>query len=121
MKRYFMKSTWGSDDPTRAAMIFGHGNALARAGNEVRMFLLGEATTLVRPKVRESLIPVGWPPVSEQWLETLQLGIRIEICGACSRARGISSEDIEAAGAFPGSPETFVPSCEWADHIISEG
>jgi hypothetical protein len=39
MANIFMKSSWGSDDPTRAAMVFGHGNALARA----------------------ALFPVGWP------------------------------------------------------------
>jgi hypothetical protein len=29
MSKIFMKSSWGSDDPTRAAMVFGHSAALA--------------------------------------------------------------------------------------------
>jgi len=40
------KSAWGSDDPTKAAFAFLHGNALAEAGHSVQIFLLGEATSL---------------------------------------------------------------------------
>ena len=31
MAKIFMKSSWGSDNPTNAEMVFGHGNALANA------------------------------------------------------------------------------------------
>jgi len=43
--RIMMKSAWGSDDPTKAAFAFLHGNALAEAGHDVQIFLLGEAVT----------------------------------------------------------------------------
>lgn len=33
--KIFMKSAWGSDDPTKAAFPFLHGTALAEAGHEV--------------------------------------------------------------------------------------
>ncbi len=46
MAKRFMNSLWGSDSPTNAEMVFGHGNALASAGHDVRIFLLGEAVTL---------------------------------------------------------------------------
>ena len=120
MANIFMKSSWGSDDPTRACMIFEHGAALAEAGHEVRIFLLGEANVLVQPVVRENIFPVGWPPLTEHWDKCLKLGIRIECCGACSYARGLTREEIEAQGAYIGSPKTFVESVEWADKIIAE-
>ena len=72
MARIFMKSSWGSDNPTNAKMVFGHSNALASAGHEVRIFLIGEAVTLARAIVRENLIPVGWPSVAEQWNESIK-------------------------------------------------
>jgi hypothetical protein len=59
------RSAWGSDDPTKAAFPFSHGHALAEAGHEVRIFLLGEAVGLMRRSVAEAVVPVGWPPVSE--------------------------------------------------------
>ncbi len=46
--KIMMKSAWGSDDPTKAAFPFLHGHALAEAGHNVQMFLLGEAVSLMR-------------------------------------------------------------------------
>ena len=63
--RIMMKSAWGSDDPTRASFAFVHGLALADAGHEVRIFLTGEATYLMRKATVDAVIAVGWPPVSE--------------------------------------------------------
>lgn len=37
----------GSDDPTKAAFPFLHGDALSEAGHEVHIFLLGEAVSLM--------------------------------------------------------------------------
>src|SRR3981081_3362703 len=60
-----MKSAWGPDDPTRAAFPFAHGLALAEAGHEVQVFLLAEATSLMRKSMANAIPPVGWPPLSE--------------------------------------------------------
>jgi predicted peroxiredoxin len=120
MSKIFMKTSWGSDDPTRAATIFGHGNVLAKAGHEVRMFLVGESVTLVRPAVRESLFPVGWPRLADQWNESVSLGIKIEICDACRIARGVTEDEIISSGAVLATPANFVAGIEWADKIIAE-
>ena len=61
--KIMMKSAWGSDDPTKAAFPFLHGHALAEAGHEVQIFLLGEAVSLMRPSVAKAVVPVGWPPL----------------------------------------------------------
>jgi predicted peroxiredoxin len=48
MNKILIKSAWGSDDPTQAAFPFIHANAPAKAGHQVQIFLLGEATSLMR-------------------------------------------------------------------------
>jgi hypothetical protein len=63
--KVLMKSAWGSDDPTKAAFPFLHGLALAEAGHEVQIFLLGEATALMRKATANAVVPVGWPPLGE--------------------------------------------------------
>ncbi len=63
--KIMMKSAWGPDDPTRAAFPFAHGLALAEAGHEVQIFLLAEATSLMRKSMATAIMPVGWPPLSE--------------------------------------------------------
>src|SRR6202166_117472 len=63
--KIMMKSAWGPDEPTRAAFPFTHGLALAEAGHEVQIFLLAEATSLMRKSMVNAILPVGWPPLSE--------------------------------------------------------
>jgi predicted peroxiredoxin len=63
--KIMMKSAWGSDDPTRASFPFVHGFALAEAGHDVQIFLLGEATYLMRKATASAIVPVGWPPLTE--------------------------------------------------------
>jgi len=56
--KIMMKSAWGSDDPTRASFPFVHGLALAEAGHEVQIFLIGEATYLMRKETANAIMPV---------------------------------------------------------------
>src|SRR5246127_1601672 len=85
-----MKSTWGSDDPTKAAFPFLHGLALAEAGHSVQIFLLGEAVSLMRKSLASAVEPVGWPPLIETLTKVSSRRVPIYACGACSRARSVS-------------------------------
>jgi predicted peroxiredoxin len=118
--KILMKSAWGSDDPTKAAFPFSHGLALAEAGHEVQIYLLGEAVVLMRKVVADAVTPVGWPPVGDFLNKLTARHVQIYACGACSRARGVTESDLASYGAKFGSPPVFVSLIEWADHIITE-
>lgn len=118
--KILMKSAWGSDDPTKAAFPFSHGLALAEAGHEVQIYLLGEAVVLMRRVVADAVTPVGWPPVGEVLNKLTAKNVQIYACGACSKARGVTEADIANYGAKFGSPPIFVSLIEWADHVITE-
>jgi len=60
-----MRSSWGTDEPTRASFVFSHGLALADAGHEVQIFLTHDATYLMRKATVDVVKPIGWPPLSE--------------------------------------------------------
>jgi predicted peroxiredoxin len=77
--KVLVKSAWGSDDPTKAAFPFLHSNALAEAGHEVQIFLLGEAVYLMRDPVANAVIPVGWPPLAETLKRTIEFGVPIHV------------------------------------------
>jgi sulfur relay (sulfurtransferase) complex TusBCD TusD component (DsrE family) len=115
-----MKSAWGSDDPTRAAFVFAHSLALSEAGHEVQIFLLGEATYLMRKVTADAATPIGWPPIGELRDKVVARHIPVFACGVCSRARGITESDLATWNAKFGSPAIFVPMVEWADRIITE-
>jgi predicted peroxiredoxin len=57
--KVLVKSAWGSDDLTKAAFPFLHANALAEAGHEVQIFLLGGGVSLMRTSVANAVVPVG--------------------------------------------------------------
>jgi predicted peroxiredoxin len=63
--KIMMRSSWGTDDTTRASFVFAHGLALADAGHEVQIFLTADATYLMRKATSDAVIPIGWPPLSE--------------------------------------------------------
>ena len=77
--KVLVKSAWGSDDPTKAAFPFLHANALAEAGHEVQIFLLGESVSLMRTPVANAIVPVGWPPLAEILEKTNALGIPVHV------------------------------------------
>jgi predicted peroxiredoxin len=118
--KILMKSAWGSDDPTKAAFPFLHGDALSDAGHEVQIFLLGEAVSLMRKSVANAVVPVGWPPLIEVLGKLVAKKIPIYACGACSRARSVTETDLANFGAKFGNPKIFVSLVEWADKIITE-
>jgi predicted peroxiredoxin len=118
--KIMMKSAWGSDDPTKAAFPFLHGHALAEAGHEVQIFLLGEAVSVMRASVAKAIVPVGWPPLAEALDKVVAQKIQIYACGACSRARGVTEADLAPLNAKFGNPAIFVSLVEWSDRIITE-
>src|SRR5277367_4115763 len=118
--KIMMKSAWGSDDPTKAAFPFSHGLALAEAGHEVQIYLLGEAVVLMRKVVADAVTPVGWPPVGDFLNKLVAKHVQIYACGACARARAVTESDLANYGAKSGSPPIFVSLIEWADHVITE-
>jgi predicted peroxiredoxin len=115
-----MKGAWGPDDPTRASFPFLHGLALAEAGHNVQIYLLADATSLMRKSTVNAIFPVGWPPLSETLAKVVAKHIPIFSCGACSRARDVTEAELGEWGAKFGSPPIFVSLVEWADRIIVE-
>jgi predicted peroxiredoxin len=79
VSKVLIKSAWGSDDPTKAAFAFLHGNAFAEAGHEVQIFLLGEAVSLMRSSLAAAIVPVGWPPLAETLARTVELSTPIHV------------------------------------------
>ena len=118
--KIFIKSAWGSDDPTKASFPFLHGHALAEAGHDVQIFLLGEAVNLMRDSTLNAITPVGWPPLKDILPKVVAAKIKIYACSACCKARAILATDLDNKNAQFGNPQIFVGLTEWCDKIITE-
>jgi predicted peroxiredoxin len=77
--KILIKSAWGSADPTQATFPFHHANAFAEAGHPVQIFLLGEAVSLMRTVVANSVVPVGWPPLAEGLAKVVKNKIPVHV------------------------------------------
>lgn len=71
--------TYGSDDPTRAAIPLLAAQGALESGNEAEIFLLGEAVYLMKEEIANSLNPVGWPNVGELIRGLVGKGIRFYV------------------------------------------
>ncbi len=60
-----MRSSWGTDDPTRASFVFAHSLALADAGHEVQIFLTADAVYLMRKVTTDAVTAIGWGSLAE--------------------------------------------------------
>lgn len=118
--KIMMRSSWGTDDPTRASFVFAHTLALSDAGHEVQIFLTADATYLMRKATSDAVTAIGWGSLSELREKIVAKHIPVFSCGACSRARGITEGDLATWGAKFGNPTIFVSLVEWADRVISE-
>jgi hypothetical protein len=76
-QRFLLIGLCGSENPTRANFPFAWGAALREAGHEVRIELAGDATVLMRTVVAASVIPVGWPPLSQAIAKVIEHKIPI--------------------------------------------
>jgi predicted peroxiredoxin len=77
--KILIKSARGSADPTQAAFAFHHANAFAEAGHEVQVFLLGEAVSLMRTVIANSVVPVGWPPLAEALTKVIEYKVPVHV------------------------------------------
>lgn len=118
--KIMMRSSWGTDDPTRASFVFAHSLALADAGHEVQIFLTADATYLMRKATTDAVTAIGWGSLSELRDKIVAKHIPVFSCGACSRARGITEADLATWGAKFGNPTIFVSLVEWCDRVMSE-
>lgn len=118
--KIMMRSSWGTDDPTRASFVFAHALALADAGHEVQIFLTAEAVYLMRKVTTDAVTAIGWGSLAELRDKIVAKHVNVYACGACSRARGITEADLATWGAKFGNPTIFVSLVEWCDRVMSE-
>ena len=79
MAKLLISSTYGSDDPTRAALPLLTAVGALEAGHEVQIFLLGEAVYLMKQEIADAVNPVGWRNVGEVLGELRASGVRFYI------------------------------------------
>lgn len=99
MAKILFHSLVGSANPTRACFPFLQALANKERGDEVAIALGGDAVALVQDVVIESIVPPGWPPLRETFSQIVRQGVALYVCAGCSKARGVTEEDLKGKNA----------------------
>lgn len=69
----------GSNDPTRAGLVFNHAFGAIEAGHHPEIFLAGEATYLMKDSIAAAVFPVAMPPLKELLAKVIEHRVPIYV------------------------------------------
>jgi predicted peroxiredoxin len=88
------QSTHGRDDAERATLPFIVANVAASADQEAIVLLTIEGVWLATKGYADEIHHEGMPPLREVIDSLLASGGEVWACGACTKPRGITDEDL---------------------------
>ncbi len=94
MPRFMAQATHGLDDPERATLPFVVANVAAAADQEAIVLLTIEGVWLATKGYADGVHHRGMQPLSEVLASLLANGGQIWACGACTKPRGITEDDL---------------------------
>ena len=94
MAKVLVHCTHGKDDPERATLAFVVGNVAATADQETVLLLTIDAVWLATRGYADAVHHEGFQLLKEVIQSFVANGGRIWACGACTKPRGITEQDM---------------------------
>ncbi len=94
MAKVLVHCTHGKDDPERATLAFTVGNVAATADQETVLLLTIDGVWLATRGYADSIHHEGFQPLREVMQSFVANGGQIWACGACTKPRGITEQDM---------------------------
>jgi predicted peroxiredoxin len=63
--KFHVTGTSGSENPTKATLVFLHAKGAKEAGHDVTISLLGDSVVMLNPAVAKNIQGVGLPPLTD--------------------------------------------------------
>jgi predicted peroxiredoxin len=104
--------THGKEDPERASLPFVAANVAAAAGQEAIVVCTIEAVWLGTKKGHDGIESKGLPPLSKIYADFLAGGGKVWLCGACTKPRGITEDQL-------GTGATIVGAAKIVEEIVA--
>ena len=95
--------THGKDDAERATLPFVAANIAATAGQEAVLLCTIDAVWLGTEGGTEGIASEGLPVLSELYAEFVDNGGQVWLCGACTKPRGITEEQVGKGATIVGA------------------
>jgi len=94
MGKFMAHVTHGREDPERATLPFIAANVAASADQEAIVLLTIEGVWLATKGYADDVHHEGMPPLREVLDSLLASGGQVWACGACTKPRGITDDDM---------------------------
>jgi uncharacterized protein len=94
MGKFMAQATHGREDPERATLPFIAANVAASADQEAIVLLTIEGVWLATKGYADEVHHEGMPPLREVLDSLLASGGQVWACGACTKPRGITDDDM---------------------------
>jgi uncharacterized protein involved in oxidation of intracellular sulfur len=91
------------------------GSLSMRAGEEVKVFLIGDGTACGR---KDQKVPPGFYNIEVMLRNVVRHGAEVGVCGTCMDARGLADADL-MEGAERSSLEQLTDWTTWAERVIA--
>ena len=95
--------TYGKEEPERATLPFVAANIAAAAGQEAIVLCTIEAVWLGTHGGTDGVVQPGLPALEELYAEFIDNGGQVWLCGACSKIRGITEDQVAKGSAIVGA------------------
>ena len=90
------------------------GSLAKREGEEVRLFLIGDAASCAR---KGQKVPLGYYNVELLLHAVSRRGSEVGVCGTCMDARGMNDDDL-AEGSVRSTLDELADWSQWAERIV---
>jgi uncharacterized protein len=95
--------TWGKEHPERATLPFVAANVAATAGQDAVVLCTIEAVWLGTAGGTDGIAADGLPALADLYAEFVDNGGRVWLCGACTKPRGITDDQVAKGAAIVGA------------------
>jgi predicted peroxiredoxin len=118
MAKLLVHLATGPENPTRGALALLVARTAAEEGNDVQVFLAGDAVQYARPATASTAQGIGTGSFGEHWEALVTAGVPIYLSGMSSNARGLEPETA-AEGIEMAPPAKLVELATWADSTLT--
>jgi predicted peroxiredoxin len=102
-ERLIFNCTHGKEDPERATLPFVAANIAATAGQDAVVLCTIDAVWLGTEGGTEGIAQEGLPVLSDLYAEFVDNGGQVWLCGACTKPRGITEEQVRKGSTIVGA------------------
>jgi predicted peroxiredoxin len=102
-ERLIFNCTDGKDEPERATLPFVAANVAATAGQDSAVLCTIDAVWLGTAGGADGIASPGLPALADLFVEFVENGGEVWLCGACTKPRGIGEESLAKGATIVGA------------------